>query len=406
MSTTNGTSTSNGANGASHDPVDSLLQSVTSSVHTFKTGQQERDRVAALKAAQDLVRALHEPKDNVYHLVYSPTQAMCVRMGIDLDIFMTLSKSAEPVSLNDLAAVKGASPLITERILRILAGIGYLEEHDVHLYKATRMTYQMAGRDSVAVVKFIYDYGMSAVAKIPEFLRKHNYQFVEGLTSGPWNYAMGHEDVIWNWFGADPDRLDVSSSFMEADRGSRPSWVEWCSLPAQLVKSFDGNSEDVFMVDVAGGRGHDLRTFRNKFPDVKGKFILEDMAHVIEQSVEGLQTEKIAFDLFKEQPIKGAHVYYMKFILHDWSDDQCHQILTRIREAMRPGSKLVIEEFILPEKDCPMLSAMWDWEMMVFCNSLERSENHWTKVLSQAGFRAKFHYPPGDGQGIIEAELQ
>ncbi|KAL4744785.1 hypothetical protein BDW72DRAFT_208739 [Aspergillus terricola var. indicus] len=135
---------------------------------------------------------------------------------------------------------------------------------------------------------------------------------------------------------------------------------------AKALNAIDGGADDVFMVDVAGGRGHDLKIFRDKFPDVKGQFILEDLGHVIEQSVEGLRAKKIAFDLFKEQPIK---------------------------------------EFILPEKDCPMLSAMWDWEIMVFCNSFERSESHWRKVLNKAGFQAKFYYPPGDGQGIIKAEL-
>ncbi|KAL4766832.1 O-methyltransferase [Aspergillus nidulans var. acristatus] len=220
---------------------------------------------------------------------------------------------------------------------------------------------------------------MSSVAKVTEFLRKHNYQFIEGLTSGPWNYAMDREEVIWEWFSADPERLRLSNSFMEADNGSRPSWVEWCSLPEQLVKAFDGGVEDVFMVDVAGGRGHDLKAFMDKFLDVKGQFILEDLGHVIEQSVDGLRANKIEFDLFKEQPIKRAYVYYLELILHDWSDAQCHQILTHIREAMRPESKLIIEEFNLPENDCPMHSAMWDWEMMVFCKSFERSESHWRK---------------------------
>ena len=89
----------------------------------------------------------------------------------------------------------------------------------------------------------------------------------------------------------------------------------------------------------------------------------------------------------------------MKFILHDWSDSQSLKILERIRDAMTRGySMLIIEEFILPEKDCPMLSAMWDWEMMVFLNSLERSEGHWRKLLEDSGFEAKFFYPPGDGQ--------
>lgn len=38
---------------------------------------------------------------------------MCVRMGIDLEIFSTLSKASGSVSLQELAAVKNASPLIT-----------------------------------------------------------------------------------------------------------------------------------------------------------------------------------------------------------------------------------------------------------------------------------------------------
>lgn len=149
---------------------------------------------------------------------------------------------------------------------------------------------------------------MSSVAKAPEFLRKHNYQFIEGLTSRPWNYAMNREEMIWEWFSADPERLRLSNSFMEADRGSQPSWVVWCSLPGQLVKAFDGGVEDVFMVDVAGGRGHDLKSFTDKFPDVKGQFILEDLGHDLEQSVDGIRAKKIAFDLFKEQPIKGRSI--------------------------------------------------------------------------------------------------
>jgi hypothetical protein len=57
--------------------------------------------------------------------------------------------------------------------------------------------------------------------------------------------------------------------------------------------------------------------------------------------------------------MSGAYIYFMKFILHDWSDEQSLQILRHIHDAMTPGySKLIIEEFILPEKDCPMLPAM------------------------------------------------
>ncbi|KAL2869523.1 S-adenosyl-L-methionine-dependent methyltransferase [Aspergillus lucknowensis] len=395
------------SNAINTDSVDSLLQNVSQCVDAFKKRQTEKDRLVALKAAQSLVQALHPPKDNVYHLVYSPTQAMCVRMGIDLEIFTTLSKSNGPLTLAELAAVKGAHLTIAERVLRVLSGIGYVKEHDVHVYTATSLTHQMADRYSVAMVKFIWDFGLSTVAKIPEFLRSHDYQNVEGPTSGPWQYATNIDEIIWSWVAKSPERLDITNSFMEGDRGSRPGWLEWFPVEEQVIKGFTGGDEDVFLVDVAGGRGHDLKSFKDRFPQARGKFILEDLPHVIEQCLPGLEVEKLAFDLFKPQPIKGSRIYYMKFILHDWSDEQSLEMLGHIRDAMKPGySKLIIEEFILPERDCPMLPAMWDWEMMVFCNSFERTEGRWKKLLDDAGFTAKFWSPPGDGQGIIEAEVK
>lgn len=98
----------------------------------------------------------------------------------------------------------------------------------------------------------------------------------------------------------------------------------------------------------------------------------------------------------------------MKFILHDWSDEENHVILTQLAGAMRQGySKLIIEEFVLADRDGAMLPAMWDWEMMIFCNSMERSKSHWTRLLEGAGFQViNFWAPPGDGQSIIEAELK
>ncbi|PWY94236.1 S-adenosyl-L-methionine-dependent methyltransferase [Aspergillus sclerotioniger CBS 115572] len=98
----------------------------------------------------------------------------------------------------------------------------------------------------------------------------------------------------------------------------------------------------------------------------------------------------------------------MTFTLHDWFDEESRQILNHIAAAMKEGySKLIIEVFVLADKDCAMLPTMWDWEMLVFCNSMERTVSQWTKVLDSAGFRAvKFWAPPGDGQSIIEAELK
>ncbi|KAJ5114417.1 hypothetical protein NUU61_000176 [Penicillium alfredii] len=390
------------------ESIDKLHDQVSQSLNAFKDQHQEADRLAALKAAQGLVNALQKPQDSVYHLAYSPTHAMCVRIAIDLGIFTTLTERNEPVPLAELAAVKNASLILTERVMRILAGIGYVEEHDTRVYMATTMTRQMTDRLSIAMVKFIFDVGMPTLAKLPEFLRRHNFHNPAGALNGPLQYAEKIDESVWTWLPRNPEYLDNCNTFMEGDRGARPSWLEWFPVKERLLDGARPDG-DVLMVDVAGGRGHDLLAFAEKFPHAPGRLVLEDLPHVVDEStVDTTRIEKKPFDLFKPQPVQGARVYYMKFILHDWSDEENHRILTELASAFTRGySKLIIEEFVLADRDCAMLQAMWDWEMLIFCNSMERSLSQWTSLLDKAGFKVvKFWPPPGDGQGIIEAELK
>lgn len=60
----------------------------------------------------------------------------------------------------------------------------------------------------------------------------------------------------------------------------------------------------------------------------------------------------LAHNFFEEQPIKGAAVYMMRAILHDWSDTYATKILKRLRDAASPESKLVLVEAIL-QHTCP-----------------------------------------------------
>ena len=97
--------------------------------------------------------------------------------------------------------------------------------------------------------------------------------------------------------------------------------------------------------DVAGGIGHLLAAILEHRPKARG--ILLDSPEVIEQADAFLRDRGIADrierrtgDLFGELDAR-ADVYTMKWILHDWSDDACRDILARFRATMPPGSKVV-----------------------------------------------------------------
>lgn len=74
---------------------------------------------------------------------------------------------------------------------------------------------------------------------------------------------------------------------------------------------------------------------------------------------------------------------------------------------MEPGhSKILMEEYILPDQNARSLETMTDIAVMVFCSGLERTRQRWANLLESVGLKVnKFWTREGDGQGIIEAEL-
>ncbi len=50
----------------------------------------------------------------------------------------------------------------------------------------------------------------------------------------------------------------------------------------------------------------------------------------------------VQHDFFQTNPVKNADVYWFRYIIHDWSDDYCVQILKGIKAAMGPRSRILI----------------------------------------------------------------
>ena len=56
----------------------------------------------------------------------------------------------------------------------------------------------------------------------------------------------------------------------------------------------------------------------------------------------------IAHDFFAPQPQNGASIFFVKSVMHDWSDKYAMKILKHLRDAATPSTKLLIIEVILP----------------------------------------------------------
>ena len=135
---------------------------------------------------------------------------------------------------------------------------------------------------------------------------------------------------------------------------------------------------------------------------------------------------RIAFvehDFFQPQPLKNAAIYFMRYIIHDWPDNEAQKILENVRDAMSTTSRLLICDRILvptyrkkaDEKDSvetapsPLL-ANWansassgaDLLMMTNFNAKERTVEEFYTLVNEAGLRVEKLWFHNESLGILE----
>ncbi|KAI0798980.1 O-methyltransferase-domain-containing protein [Xylaria sp. FL0064] len=137
------------------------------------------------------------------------------------------------------------------------------------------------------------------------------------------------------------------------------------------------------VVDVGGSKGHNFETFLKKHLNVpRQDLILQDLPDVLEKATIHPGITACPYDFFTPQPVKGALIYYLHYILHDWSDEMATKILEVLRDAMECGySNLLVHEVLISVEEPSLTTTTLDIVMMACLNSLERSEQEWRRLI-------------------------
>ncbi|KAL8253377.1 hypothetical protein R6Q59_037070 [Mikania micrantha] len=156
----------------------------------------------------------------------------------------------------------------------------------------------------------------------------------------------------------------------------------------EILKHYNGFDNLKSLVDVGGGLGIALSMIVSKNPTIKG--INFDLPHVIQHSPIYQGIEHVGGDMFIEVP--QGDVIFMKWILHDWSDDYCAKLLKNCYKALPENGKVIIVEAILPflpnTSSSFRVSTYLDVSMMTQNpGGKERTENEFLTLAKCAGFR-------------------
>ncbi|KAJ8754981.1 hypothetical protein K2173_015493 [Erythroxylum novogranatense] len=143
------------------------------------------------------------------------------------------------------------------------------------------------------------------------------------------------------------------------------------------------------LVDVGGGTGTIAKAIAVAFPNVDCTVF--DLPHVVANLQDCKNLKYVGGDMF--QAVPPAHAILLKWILHDWNDEECVKILEKCKEAIdgREGGKLIIIDMVmgnkeLYDKESIETQLQFDMLMMVLSTGQERKEKEWAKIIFAAGF--------------------
>lgn len=151
-----------------------------------------------------------------------------------------------------------------------------------------------------------------------------------------------------------------------------------------VYKGFDGLN---VLVDVGGGIGASLSMIISKYPHIKG--INFDLPHIIADAPSYAGMEHVGGDMFESVP-KGDAIF-MKWVLHDWSDEHCLKLLKNCWEALPSNGKVIIVESILPMAPENKISThfIFKLDLTMLANThggKERTQKEFEALALKSGF--------------------
>ena len=290
----------------------------------------------------------------------------------------------------ELAVLTGTHERSLTRLLRVLASLGIVTDGGddgfalTTLGKALRCGAPGSARATV-------------LALSGEWWWRGWDHVLYSIETGKTGMEKAHGTTVFEYLARQPQE---ASHFNEAMIGFHGAEA------AAVAAAYDFSGCET-VVDVGGGTGHLLTAVLERHPRARG--VLADLPHVLREAPALVESHGLAcritleaIDFFTSVPGRGD-VYLLSHVIHDWNEERCLAILRNCRQAMRPGSRLLIVEMVLPAGDTPHPGKLLDLAMLVMPGGQERTEDEYASLLNEAGFQLTRVVPTGSAVSIVEA---
>jgi hypothetical protein len=294
-----------------------------------------------------------------------------------LDIADHLARG--PRTTADLAASAGCHEESLHRLLRALASLGIFRETRAKTFELTpKAEFLRSGHP-----QGIRDFAVMSNDLLFEAWNDILHSVRTG--EGAWQKHFGSE--VFEMLSKNPEAAATFDRAMEQIHGAE----------GQLMLDFFDWKRFRHIVDVGGGSGQTLFTLLAACPEARGT--LFDLPGVVERARASKHPSAKRCEFqggsFFETVAPGGDLYFMRHILHDWSDEDSVRILRSCRAAMRPGTPLLVVEKAIPEGNDPEFAKLLDMNMLAI-GGKERTLAQYEELFAKTGFALRaLHRTPG-----------
>ncbi|KAM6550326.1 hypothetical protein CsatB_000134 [Cannabis sativa] len=316
---------------------------------------------------------------------------------IELGVFEILAKAGDGAKLSSSDIVSHLptknldAPMMLDRILTLLASHSVLDCVVVGEGSSMRKLYSLSpvskhflleahGASSHAIMKL----GLDKV-----FLESW-FELKNAVLEGGSAFKRAHGMNVFEYGKLDPRFGEVFNSVM---------YNQAIVVTKKLIESYKGFENNIeTLVDVGGGCGVTISLIVSKYPQIKA--INFDLPHIIKNAPTYPGVEHVAGDMFEKIP--NGDAIFMKWILHDWNDEDCVKILKKCYEATPSNGKVINVDMVVPimaettheaksifQSDLVMLSQI--------PGGKERNQHEFQTIANAAGFKTiNFACPIGN----------
>ena len=160
---------------------------------------------------------------------------------------------------------------------------------------------------ALLTVSVSFDVEIPTIMKLIPCLDKHDFQNPVDASRSAFNYAFGAS--FFDWMKENPVVLRCFDSYMAGRRVGKVSWLEYYPIEERLMQG-TRLEDSIFMVDIGGGQGHDLKSLGDRYGStgLPGRLILQDLV-ADTREVNTTTFESMVHNFFEPQPVKGASLH-------------------------------------------------------------------------------------------------